>query len=112
MPIRSRCHRRGGNPTARGGGGLREPESPTEGGAAKHRCGVLHVRYGSIICSQLGLIVYSEGPVAILDEPVRGSHQVYLCHASRTVFEGGADKAPVPIRHTRWLCAWGVMGKS
>ena len=44
----------------------------------------------------------------ILDEPVCRSHQVYLCHTSLTIFEGGANKGPpVPVRHTRRLCAWG-----
>ena len=43
----------------------------------------------------------------MFDEPACGSHQVYLCHASRAVLEGGANKVPVSMRHPRRLCAWG-----
>ena len=39
----------------------------------------------------------------ILDKLVRRSHQVYLCRTSGTVCEGGANKVPVPVRHTRRL---------
>ena len=43
----------------------------------------------------------------MLDEPACGSHQAYLCHASHTTLERGTNEVPVPIRHTRRLCAWG-----
>ena len=43
----------------------------------------------------------------MLDEPACGSHQVYLCHASHTILEWGTNEVPVPVRHTRRLCAWG-----
>ena len=87
--------------------GVRDPESLTEGGAAKHGRGMLHVRYRPIILAQLGLIVRREGSVVMFDEPERGSHQVYLCHAPRAVLEGGSHKPPVPVWHTCRLCARG-----
>ena len=70
---------------------------------------MLHVRDRSIVCVLLGLIVRREGSVVMFDEPERGSHQIYLCHAPSAVLEGGAHKAPVPVWHMCRLCAWGKM---
>ena len=76
---------------------MRGGEPSTKGGAAKHRRGVLHVWYRSIICAQLGLVVRREGSIVPFNKPGCGSHQVYLCLAPSAVLEGGAHKVTVPV---------------
>ena len=80
-------------------------KSLTEGGAAKHGRGVLHVRDRSIVCVLLGLIVRREGSVVMFYESERGCHQVYLCHAPSAVRKGGTSKVAVSVWHTRRLRA-------
>ena len=80
------------------GWGAARPKSLTEGGAAKHGRGVLHVRDRSIVCVQLGLIVRREGSVVVFTESERGCHEVYLCHAPSTILEGSANKVSVSVR--------------
>ena len=76
-------------------GGVRGPKTLTEGGAAKHGCGVLNVLDRSVVCAQLGLIVCREGSVFMLNELECGCHKLNLCHASSAVRKGGANEVPV-----------------
>ena len=94
---------RGGPHEAEKGGGRRRPEPATEGGAAKHLRGVLHVRYRSVIRAQLGLVIRREGLMIPLHKPGCGSDQVYLCLAYSAVSEGSAHQATVTVWHTLQL---------
>ena len=105
--TRSHPHRRGRSPTWRRRGGRQGSEPAIKGDAAEHLRGVLHIRYRTIICAQLSLIIYCEGPMIPLHKSASGCNQVHLCFAPSAVFKGSAHQVAVAIWYTFGLNIWG-----